>query len=100
MARPRKNLPGVNSVKSRLWNTAGRVDRRKSADISGARRAAAGKKGRGADINSVKRDADLEARIEMVVQTALSSQADVNEDVIRGGEHFIRLNGLKASRIG
>jgi SOS-response transcriptional repressor LexA len=65
-------------------------------------RTVAGRKGRGADINSgVKADAVLEARIQMVVRAALrSEQAGANGDVVRGGDHIIRLNGLRASRIG
>lgn len=101
-----KKLPGVQRVKARVWNTQGRVDGRKSAKISGARKAAAGRRGRGQDIHSgVKSDPELEARIELVVKAALSGQHQAKasaigcEDVVLG-EQFIRLNGLKASRVG
>lgn len=98
MARPRILPAGVQRVKTRVWHTQGRVDGRKNSAIS-EKRSAAGKRGRGADIHSVKADPELEKRMDMVVQAALLRQRDANVDVVRG-DNVIHLIGLKASRIG
>ncbi len=69
------------------------------AELTSVKKAAAGRQGRGRDINSPKRDTDLERRIDMVVRRALRQKTASGSDVIVGND-VIRLDGLRASRVG
>jgi len=71
-----------------------------STKATRAKKAEAGRQGRGRDIHSVKRDLTLEARIEMVVRKALRDQlAEHCTDVMNGFRHVAH-STLRAHRVG
>lgn len=77
--------------------SVGRDHRKYNDAETREKKAAAGRKGRGADI---KKDPELEERINLVVRRAKRQErVKGGSDVVRG-EHGIRLVGLRASRVG
>ena len=71
--------------------------------VSGQRQAA-GKKGRGKnafdDMRSIRKDPDLQKRIDLVVEMAKKHAVDHSVDVMNDGRHMIRHSTLKVIRVG
>ena len=80
-------------------------DRRKmNSRKTRAKKVLAGKKGRGKnafdDMRSIRKDPDLQKRIDLVVEMAKAHEVDHAVDVMYDSRHTIRHATLKVIRVG